>query len=241
MCEKVCEVIRLNRTMLKQYTKLVEFLGLTLGPCYEVTLHDINGRTNSIVAIVNGSVSGRDLSSPPTEMAMRAMSDNAAGRDYRINYNGLANGSKVLRSSTYYIKDNAGALVGMLCINFDDSKFQDLCSQLFQLIHPDNYLENNIAIRSDILELAEDDEETEHFGDSLPSVARGVIQDVLSEDGVPVERLTQSEKIRIVSRLDERGVFRLKGAVDYVSKALRSSPASIYRYLNKIRKENAQT
>lgn len=33
----------MNRAMLKQYTKLVEFLGLTLGPSYELTLHDING------------------------------------------------------------------------------------------------------------------------------------------------------------------------------------------------------
>lgn len=225
----------MNRSMLKQYTKLVEFLGLTLGPSYEITLHDINGKNSSIVAIVNGAISGRDLDSPPTEMALRAISDNAAGRDYRINYNGLAGGSRVLRSSTYYIKDHGGALVGMLCINFDDSKFQALSSQLFQLIHPDNYVENNIAIRSDILDSAEEAMETERFNDSVTSAAYGVIQEVLTEDGVPVDRLTQAEKIRIVSQLEQRGVFRLKGAVDHVSKALNSSPASVYRYLNKIR------
>lgn len=230
----------MNRSMLKQYTKLVEFLGLTLGPSYEITLHDISGRSCSIVAIVNGGISGRNLDSPPTEMALRAVGDNAAGRDYRINYNGLASGNKVLRSSTYYIKDNAGTLVGMLCINFDDGKFQALSSQLFQLIHPDNYVENNIAIRSDILEGDEEAMETERFNDSVTSAAYGVIQDVLSEDGVPVERLTQAEKIRIVSQLEQRGVFRLKGAVDHVSKALNSSPASIYRYLTKIRKEDAK-
>ena len=28
----------MNRAMLKQYTKLVEFLGLVLGPTYEITL-----------------------------------------------------------------------------------------------------------------------------------------------------------------------------------------------------------
>lgn len=231
----------MNRAMLKQYTKLVEFLGLTLGPSYEITLHDVSGKNSSIIAIVNGDISGRNLDSPPTDMALRAITENAAGRDYRINYNGLAGGNKVLRSSTYYIKDSGGNLVGMLCINFDDSKFQALSSQLFQLIHPDNYVENNIAIRSDILELTEDAPETERFNDSVTSVAQSVIQEVLSEDGVPVDRLTQAEKIRIVSQLEQRGVFRLRGAVDNVSKALRSSPASIYRYLTRIRSEKGES
>lgn len=227
----------MNRAMLKQYTKLVEFLSLTLGPSYELTLHDINGKTSSIVAIVNGSISGRDLNSPPTSMALKAVEDNAAGKDYRINYTGLTNSGKVLRSSTYYIKDSGGHLAGMLCINFDDSKFQAFTSQLFQLIHPDNYVENNIAIRSDILEPDMEGGETEHFNDSVTSAAYGVVQDVLNEDGIPVDRLTQTEKIRIVSQLEQRGVFRLKGAVEHVSKALQSSPASIYRYLTKVREE----
>ena len=227
----------MNRAMLKQYTKLVEFLGLTLGPSYELTLRDINGKTSSIVAIVNGSISGRDLNSPPTSMALKAVEDNAAGKDYRINYTGLTNSGKVLRSSTYYIKDSGGHLAGMLCINFDDSKFQAFTSQLFQLIHPDNYVENNIAIRSDILEPDMEGGETEHFNDSVTSAAYGVVQDVLNEDGIPVDRLTQTEKIRIVSQLEQRGVFRLKGAVEHVSKALQSSPASIYRYLTKVREE----
>ncbi len=227
----------MNRAMLKQYTKLVEFLGLTLGPSYEITLHDIRGKESSIVAIVNGSISGRDLDSPPTAMAMKAMMENAAGRDFHTNYIGLAKSNKMLRSSTYYIKDEKNKLVGMLCINFDDSEFQALSSQLFQLIHPDSYVENNIVIRSDVLSSFEDNDETEHFGDSVTSAADSVIQEILDEEGVSVDQLTQAEKIRIVARLKEKGIFRLKGSVVHVSDVLRSSPASIYRYLNKVQQE----
>lgn len=227
----------MNRAMLKQYTKLVEFLGLTLGPSYEITLHDIRGKESSIVAIVNGSISGRDLDSPPTAMAMKAMMENAAGRDFHTNYIGLAKSNKMLRSSTYYIKDEENKLVGMLCINFDDSEFQALSSQLFQLIHPDSYVENNIVIRSDVLSSFEDNDETEHFGDSVTSAADSVIQEILDEEGVSVDQLTQAEKIRIVARLKEKGIFRLKGSVVHVSDVLRSSPASIYRYLNKVQQE----
>lgn len=226
----------MNRTMLKQYTKLVEFLGLVLGPTYEITLHDIHGKQSTIVAIVNGFISGRDLDSPPTAMALRAVADNAEGLDYRTNYNGLAGASHTLRSSSFYIKDKNDDLVGMLCINFDDSKFQELSSQLFQLIHPDVYMEDNIVIRSDVLESL-DEEDTERFGDSMTSAANSVIEEVLSEGDIPVERLSQEEKIRIVAQLERRGIFRLKGAVAHVSKELHSSPASIYRYLAKVRQE----
>lgn len=226
----------MNRAMLKQYTKLVEFLGLVLGPTYEITLHDVHGKNSTIVAIVNGSVSGRDLDSPPTAMALRAVAENAKDMDYRTNYNGLTSGNHTLRSSTFYIKDKNDDLVGMLCVNFDDSKFQELSSQLFQLIHPDVYMENNIVIRSDVLESL-DEEDTERFGDSMTSAANSVIEEVLSEGNIPVERLSQEEKIRIVAQLERRGIFRLKGAVAHVSKELRSSPASIYRYLAKVRRD----
>lgn len=226
----------MNRTMLKQYTKLVEFLGLVLGPTYEITLHDVHGKQSTIVAIVNGGISGRDLDSPPTAMALRAVEDNAGGLDYRTNYNGLAGADRALRSSTFYIKDKNDDLVGMLCINFDDSKFQDLSNQLFQLIHPDVYIEDSIVIRSDVLESL-NEADTERFGDSMTSAANSVIEEVLSEGDIPVERLSQSEKIRIIAQLDQRGIFRLKGAVAHVSKELHSSPASIYRYLTRVRQE----
>ncbi len=229
----------MNRTMLKQYTKLVEFLGLVLGPTYEITLHDVHGKQSTIVAIVNGGISGRDLDSPPTAMALRAVEDNAGGLDYRTNYNGLAGADRALRSSTFYIKDKNDDLVGMLCINFDDSKFQDLSNQLFQLIHPDVYIEDSIVIRSDVLESL-NEADTERFGDSMTSAANSVIEEVLSEGDIPVERLSQSEKIRIIAQLDQRGIFRLKGAVAHVSKELHSSPASIYRYLSKVRQEAEQ-
>lgn len=224
----------MNRTTLKQYVKLAEFLGLVLGPCYEITLHDIHGKDSTIVAIVNGSISGRSLDSPPTARALRAISENAAGVDYCTNYNGLSAGNQPLRSSTFYIKDKNDDLVGMLCINFDDTQFQELTNRLFQIIHPDNYVENNITIRSDILE-ADDDQEPERFGDSMVSVADAVVQEVLDDWNIPVERLSQDEKVRIVAKLDQRGIFRLKGAVPHVSGVLHSSPASIYRYLARVR------
>ena len=43
-------------------------------------------------------------------------------QDYSLNYTGMLSNGKAIRSSTMFIKDQ-GRLVGMLCINFGDSRF----------------------------------------------------------------------------------------------------------------------
>ena len=47
--------------LLQQYMKLTEFLGLTLGPDYEVALHDLTNKDRSIIAIANNYISGREI------------------------------------------------------------------------------------------------------------------------------------------------------------------------------------
>lgn len=38
----------MNKVKLAQYTALVKFLGAALGPDYEIVLHDINGKDQSV-------------------------------------------------------------------------------------------------------------------------------------------------------------------------------------------------
>ena len=109
----------MTEQMLRQYTVLVEYLGATLGPDYEVVLHEILPETSRVAAIANGTISGRDVGAPITNAALRMiMQKQYETSDYNLNYTGqLANG-KTIRSSTMFIKDG-GKLVGLLCINFE--------------------------------------------------------------------------------------------------------------------------
>ncbi len=232
----------MNRVLLRQYTRLVQFLTQVLGPDYEIALHDISEKSSSVAAIANGYISGRTVGAPLTSMALKAIADKSyLEEDFKINYSGVTNGNKVLRSSTMYIKDDAGKLVGLLCINFDDSRFQELSTKLFQLCHPDAFVEQNIVVRGDLLETEKlHNEEQEQYPNSIAAITDSTIREAVLEDGVPADRLTQEEKLRIVERLDEKGVFLLKGAVGYVAKELHSSPATIYRYLSKLRREGTK-
>ena len=56
---------------LQQYVTIVEFLGKTLGPDYEIVLQDLNPEHQAIVAIVNGHISGRRVGGPLTFKCFR--------------------------------------------------------------------------------------------------------------------------------------------------------------------------
>ena len=94
----------MTEQMLRQYTVLVEYLGATLGPDYEVVLHEILPETSRVAAIANGTISGRSVGAPITNAALRMiMQKQYETSDYNLNYTGqLANG-KTIRSSTMFI------------------------------------------------------------------------------------------------------------------------------------------
>lgn len=54
--------------------------------------------------------------------------------NYIINYTGQLSNGKTLRSSTMFIKDG-GKLVGLLCVNFDDSRFHEVSDTILRLVH----------------------------------------------------------------------------------------------------------
>lgn len=225
----------MTNDVIRRYALLVEFLGRMLGPDYEIALHDLSCKQPSIVAIANGNISGRSIGAPLTNVAMQLIAEKAyLTQDWKLNYRGLAANGKVLRCSTLFLKDERGALIGLLCINFDDSRYRELSEKVFSLCHPDEYAARNIAIS------ATESAEQETFYNSISAATEDAFLAVTSNANIPTDRLTQAEKLEIIQLLDKKGVFMLKGAIPMVAKRLSCSQASVYRYLSKIHQEKQQ-
>lgn len=222
--------------IIQQFALLTRFLGDTLGPDYEVVLHDLSDRDHSIVAIANGHVSGRSVGAPLTTMALSDLKQGVYQRaDFRANYSGLADNGKMLRSSTFFIKDAEGRMQGLLCINFDDSRYQELSERLLQLRHPDDFVVANFVYNADLGLLQEEAKESsETFHNSIAGVISETMNLALADKGVAPDRLTLEEKLAVITALDDKGVFLLKGAIREVAAALRCSQASVYRYLGRV-------
>nr|WP_297275039.1 PAS domain-containing protein [uncultured Agathobaculum sp.] len=225
--------------LLQHYIKLTEFLGQALGPDYEVALHDLTDKNRSIIAIANNHVSGREVGAPLTNVALKILMDKSyESQDYRLHYCGVSAAGKTLRSSTLFIKQN-GRLIGMLCINFDDSRYQAASENILRLCHPDAFVEDHCQPGSpqggDAVRVVP--ATTESFHNSIDAVAGDAVGRELALLGVTADRLTPDERIQIISSLEAGGIFLLKGAVKDVADALHCSQASVYRYLSQIKKE----
>lgn len=217
--------------LLEHYINLVEFLGLVLGPSYEIALHDLSREDKTIVAIANGQVTERGLGAPLTSPILGFLSKERYRKiNHEVNYTVFNMNQKKLRSSTLYIKDK-GELVGLLCITFDDERYRDISKLIMGLCHPDDLLQENNFERIEDLKT---NGTTEVYGRDIHEVFSNSLQEILKDNNLPIDRLKKDEKLKIVAYLKDKGIFLLKGAVPEVAKLLDSSEATIYRYISEV-------
>lgn len=217
--------------LLKPYIKLTEFLGHALGPDYEVALHDLTDKNRSIIAISNRQVSGRQVGAPLTNVALKILMDESyLDSDYLLHYRGQAASGKTLRCSTLFIKNN-DRLIGMLCVNFDDSRHRAVSEEILRLCHPDSFVETNFQLDETRVTDTDPDSFDESFQNSIDAVAREAVARELVRLGVSADQLTADDRLQIIQSLDAGGIFLLKGAVNDVADGLGCSKASVYRYI----------
>ena len=235
-----------SNLILQHYIKLTEFLGKALGPDYEVALHDLTRKDRSIIAIANNYISGREVGAPLTNMALSILRDKSYEHtDYHLHYYSINVNGKDLRSSTFFIKDS-GKLIGLLCINFDDSRFHEISDAILKLIHPDDFVHHHyFPVDAPAKQPMQPQHAAavpaEHFQSDMNSLMEELFETVTKSVNVPLDRLTQTERTRIIAQLHEQGMFELRGAVQFTVKKLSCSQASIYRYIKKAKAgENAQ-
>ena len=225
---------------LHQYALLVNFLGKALGPDYEVVLHDITSEPSKVIAIANSHISDRTVGSPTTNAALQMLAANSyKTNDFLYNYQVSTDDGRILRASTMFIKDDDGSPIGLLGINFDDSRYKDFCKKMFSVVHPDEFLKANPTLLSPALAnnpgaVSQPDSLTDDFSMDISTLMEKAFEAVTASLSTPMERLNQQEKKEIVQKLQERGVFKLKGGISFVAKRLSCSPATVYRYLGEL-------
>lgn len=216
----------MKENKLRQYCQLVSFLGQALGPDYEVVLTDLH----SILAISNGQVSGRAVGGPLSDIALKILQANRQTKGSCIlNYQGKGINGKLLRCSTFFLKGAGEHLEGLLCVNFDDSRYHELAQKIFVLCHPDSYIQQNVQIN----QVSQTGSET--FYSDLSTLIDDMFARVNDASPGFDGKLSYRDKLKIVSSLYQNGVFSVKGTIPEVSARLGVSAATLYRYINKVK------
>lgn len=221
------------KNLLEHNKELTKFLSLVLGQHYEIILYWIDQGEVSIAAIENNHISGRTIDSPITEFGISLIQNKTyTNQNYVTHFKSVNHQNVHLTSSTFFIKDDDGELIGMLGINHDNSADLNILEKLDeikQIIQPNvDEVEKTQSTMT----------QTNWSPQILSNNIEEIIFSIISPDLLQADvSLSQDLKVNIVRTLNQRGIFAMKGAVTTVANILQISEPSVYRYLKMVENE----
>ena len=218
-------MIRIER-IFEKYKIIGEFISKCFGNHIEVVLYDLRNFEKSGIKIYS-HITGKDEKVSITEFSLNLLEDKIYEKENFItNSKGVIEG-KILRSSTLFIKDDNEKLIGMLCVNVDITKYISMSKELEEFAYFG--LNKNKVEKSKIIA---------DFTKSIKEMINITLSDYLSKNGYDWQRLNKEEKLYTIKKLNDKGIFNLRGGISEVSDALKVSEPTIYRYLYKVKKIN---
>jgi uncharacterized peroxidase-related enzyme len=206
--------------LLRSLAQAVGPLATAIGPDAEVILYDLATTPQSVVA-VGGKVTGVEVGSPPTDELSYQLR-NGGGADL-VSYTHQRDG-RLVHSSTVFLRDDAGQPAACLCINLDRTRLQQASFLL------EGYLTAGLHRHDDIEEVGAH----EQFPLTVEDLADQLIREAIDEIGIPLELMQKQHKLAVVGRLQTRGLFSIRDAVDLAAKALNVTRFTVYNYLNEL-------
>ncbi len=197
----------------------------TFGRNCEIAIHDLNLLPNSLIYI-EGELTQRKPGAPVTDLVLRAL--RREGNDVAdiCNYKTIAKGGAVLKSSTAFIRDSSGKVIGAFCINFRIVDYLNAISMLQDFTQTSNA--NGVG-------------RLETFASSLNETIEALLETAIKKAGKQPATMTKEEKVSLVASLEYAGAFLIKGAVDFAAKAMGVSKYTVYNYLKEVRSSTDST
>jgi len=214
------EEIKLHHN-LEVALQMVDGLSQMLGCRYEVILHDLSRLESSIIAI-RGNITNREIGGPVTNYLLQLLKKYGDGAPDSINYRNVLPDGRLLRSSTIFIRDDEGHIIGSLCINQDLTDFivaSKLTQEMMSFQQPSE----------------PDEEPAELFASDINEVMESMVKSELEMVRKPVAYMQKEDKLAVVENLENKGIFDVKGAVEYVAERLGVTNFTVYNYLKEVR------
>lgn len=198
------------------YQRLAAALARQFGENCEVVVHDLKNTENSIVAIENGHVSDRKLGDGPSHVVLEALTTPPEELHDQLGYLAKTHDGRIVKSSTVYIRDEAGAVTGIFAINYDVTGLLMAESSIHALVHHPEKQE----------------EEPERIARNVNDLLDDLIEESVALVGKPVALMTKEDKIRAIQFLSNAGAFLITKSGDKVAKHFGISKYTLYSYID---------
>ena len=196
---------------------LAKGIARQFGPNCEVVVHDLctEELENSIVAIENGHISGRRVGDGPSHVVWEALKADPSKLEDRLAYLTRTEDGKILKSSTIFIRDNEGKVVGIFAINYDITLMKAMEDQLRVFTDTDAPSEEPETITPNVNDLLEE-----------------LIKQSAKLVGKPVALMNKEDKVKAIRFLNDSGAFLITKSGQRVCNFFGISKYALYSYID---------
>ena len=210
--------------ILKSMIPLADAIAKIIGPNCEVAINDLTHPQHSVVHIVNGHISGRKKGDTLGSVFKEFIQIAQRNQDMIVNYYDDETGIPC-KCTKILIKDEEGKAIGCFCINIAIDNYMQALSVLQQLCE-------TTPIEAFKGESTDDNE-----NGNISDVVRDIISNAYLEAKKSKGKLNRADNIEMVKFLEEKGIFQVKGSVEWVAQTLKVSRFTVYNYLDQIRSQ----
>ncbi len=204
------------------WQNLLDMLEKQFGDRCEFVLHDLTKDYNhTIVDIRNGYITGRKIGDCGSNIGLEVLKGTVANGN-KYNYITHTRDGKIFRSSTLFLRDNSGAVIGSFCINLDITptvKFEEYLK---------NY--NQYGIKPESEQGSE-----EIFVNDVNQLFDYICQEAQRNIGKNVDDMTREDKMAFIRYLDNKGAFLINRSSEKTWEYLKISKFTFYNYLDTVR------
>lgn len=203
--------------------QLAHGLAIQFGSSCEIAIHDLKTKDleKSIVYIENGHVSNRQTGDGPSGIVLETLQSDPSTIHDKLSYLTKTEDGRILKSSTFYIRDDDGSISYIFSLNYDITAFTAASTAIQSLI----------ATKDNLPDLT---------GDSPRQITHNVnelldllIEQAVAKVGKPVPMMNKDDKVAVVQYLDHAGAFLITKSGDKVSSYLGISKFTLYSYMGK--------
>lgn len=206
------------------YTRLAHAIAAQFGTNCEVVVHDLetDDPERSIIAIENGHVTGRSVGDGPSHVVLEAAKAGKLHKlDDRLAYLTKTDDGRILRSTTVFIRNDDGAVVGILGINYDITIISAAAKTL-------NGLTGSPEKATD----AANEPEPEPIVRNVADLLDDLIEQSVALVGKPAALMSKDERVRAIGYLNDTGAFLITKSGPKVCKYFGISKYTLYSYLD---------
>ncbi len=220
-----------NKNLLP-YFSVAELIARTF-PDAEVVLHDLSLPQHSVIYVANGTVTGRKVGQTFHHLIEKAVFAGNPEDGVVDNYTFEKDGRQI-RSSSLLIRNEQKELIGALCINIDTTQASALLN-LAQGLLTGRRADTNLGSKT----LPDSSEQRcpvtveKSNEESVRQFVNNMVDSMIRELELEGKH-TKEDRLELIRFMDERGVFLVKGSMEYVAGKLGLSKVTLYGYLDKI-------